>query len=136
MELPPEGVAEIIDIWCDAAPTECRCGDGKAAVDGKMTIAMLARDAAGVVGYYERPGTFSLEFDEDCSRMDAHLAVTRVEYTASGSDKVELRIELAVTRACYRMCSAAMRCCSGRFAELPGTYNVPAYGLVCGDFSL
>ena len=121
MELPPEGVAEIIDIWCDAAPTECRCGDGKAAVDGKMTIAMLARDAAGVVGYYERPGTFSLEFDEDCSRMDAHLAVTRVEYTASGSDKVELRIELAVTRACYRTqsCTAVTAMSADESAGFP-----------------
>ena len=53
--------------------------------------------------------------------MDAHLVVTRVEYTAAGTDKVELRIELAVTRACYRTqsCSAVTAMSADEAAGFP-----------------
>lgn len=100
LELPPEGIAEIVDIWCEATPTAQRCLDGKGYVDGKLMICMLAKDNAGVVSYYERSGNFTLEFDECCQEMSANVQVLQVDYTMAG-DKIELRIEVAVSRRCY-----------------------------------
>lgn len=100
LDLPPEGVAEVVDIWCEAFPSAQRCVDGKSYIDGKLMIAMLAKDNAGVVSYYERTGGFTLEYDEPCQEMTASIQALGAEYTVMGS-KVEIRVELAVCRCCY-----------------------------------
>lgn len=99
-DLPADGVSEIVDVWCEAVPLSQRCEGEKAYVDGRLLISMLARDAGGAVAYYERPADFTLDFDERCDSMTAHLHVTDVEYALVGG-KVELRLELDVTRCCY-----------------------------------
>ncbi len=99
-ELPPDGVSEIVDVWCEASPLAERCEDGRAFVDGRMLISLLARDPGGAMAYYERPADFTLAFDERCDSMDADLQVTQVEYAIVGG-KVELRVELDVARSCY-----------------------------------
>lgn len=100
LELPPEGVADVVDIWCEASPTAQRCVDGKSYIDGRLLICMLARDSGGVVSYYERPGSFTLDFDETCSDMNASIQVLDVAYSLVGG-KVEIRLELGVSRCCY-----------------------------------
>lgn len=99
-ELPPDGVSEIVDVWCEATPLVQRCEEGKAYIDGRLLISMLARDPGGAVAYYERPADFTLEFEERCDSMTADLHVMEVEYAILGG-KVELRLELDVVRCCY-----------------------------------
>ena len=101
LELPPDGVSDIVDIWCEAMPVAERYEDGKAFVDGRLMISMLARDNSGVVSYYERPGNFTLEYDDPCNRMTAHMDVLHVDYSMGGGNQVEIKVELAVTRCCY-----------------------------------
>lgn len=100
LELPPEA-AEVIDLWCEAVPVAERCEAGKACLDGRLTICMLAKDGGGIVSYFERPSDFTLEYDETCSQMTSRLAVLRVDYTMVGGGKAEIKVELAVTRCCY-----------------------------------
>lgn len=84
LELPPEGVSEIVDIWCEASPAAQRCVDGKSYIEGRLLICMLAKDSGGVIAYYERPGNFTLDFDEACSDMTALIQVLDVEYSLVG----------------------------------------------------
>ena len=100
LDMPPDGISEVVDIWCEAAPTAQRCVDGMCYIDGKLMIAMLAKDNTGAVAYYERPANFTLEYDEPCQEMTAAIQVLNVEYSLAG-DRVDIRVEMCVTRCCY-----------------------------------
>ena len=121
LELPPDGVAEIVDIWCEATPVAQRCEDETAYLDGRLLIAMLARDNAGAVAYYERTSDFTLEFDECCTNMTADLTVLHVDYSMAGSKQLEIRVELGVTRCCY----AADSCLAVTTMEADETAGFP-----------
>ncbi len=99
-ELPPDGIADIVDVWCEAIPLTQRCEGEKAYIDGRLLLSMLARDPSGSLAYYERPADFTLEFDERCDQMSAQLCVTQLESAIVGG-QVEIRLELSVTRCCY-----------------------------------
>ena len=101
-DLPPDDIAEIVDLWCDASVIDEKCEAEKATVDGRLMVYMLTRDSAGAVSYYERPVNVMLEYTESCGRMPTTLAVVRVEYTVNSQKQVELRVELAVTRRCWK----------------------------------
>ncbi len=119
-ELPPDGISEIVDIWCEATPLAQRCEEDKAFVDARLLICMLARDPGGAIAYYERPADFTLDFDERCDSMTAALAVRQVEYAIVGG-KVELRVELEVVRSCYKdvSCQAVVGMEADEKAEFP-----------------
>lgn len=101
LELPPDGVASVLDIWSDAALTGERCEGGRSLLDARLTLYMLTRDAAGVVSFYERPLDIKLEYDDDCTDVSSDLAVSRLDYTLTGGGRVELRADLDVTRRCF-----------------------------------
>ncbi len=101
-DLPPDDIAQIVDLWCDASVVDEKCGAEKATVDGRLMVYMLTRDSAGAISYYERPVNVMLEYMENCSRMPTTLCVVRVDYVVNSQKQVELKVELAVTRCCYR----------------------------------
>ena len=109
-DLPPEGIDTIVDVWCDVTPVAERCEEDCAYVDSRLSISMLAKDASGVVSYYERPCDFTLEYDEQCSSMPTNISIHKVDYAMSGSDKLEIRAELGVVRHCYRKDSCMAVC--------------------------
>lgn len=100
MEMPGEGVCEVVDIWGEIASVTDRCEEGTSVVDGRMTLCMLAKDENGTLAYYERPWDFSLSFDNPCSVQQTVLRVCRLDYTQTGA-QIELRAELCV---CRRVC--------------------------------
>lgn len=101
LDMPPDGISEVVDIWCEAMPTAQRCTEDMCYIDGKLMISMLAKDSTGAVAYYERPANFTLEYDDACQEMTASLQVLGVEYNLTG-DRVDIRVEMCVTRCCYR----------------------------------
>ena len=46
---------------CEAAPVATRCEEKGSAVDGRLLVSMLAKDAAGMISYYECPVDFTLD---------------------------------------------------------------------------
>ena len=111
LDLPPDGVSEVVDLWCEAAAVAERCENGKAVVDGRLLIAMLARDSSGIIAYYERTGDFSLEFDEHCDRMPTRLTVIGADANMMGANQMEIKVELAVSRRCM-MSESCQAVCS------------------------
>ncbi|MCI8553820.1 MAG: DUF3794 domain-containing protein [Clostridiales bacterium] len=110
LELPPDGIAEVIDLWCEVSPVADQCGGGRSALDGRMLICMLARDSAGLVTYYERTADFTLDFDDDCDQMASRLTVTDAGCNLTGGNQLEIRVELLVTRCCYAVQSCQAVC--------------------------
>ena len=100
-DLPDEGVAEIIDIWCDAISAAERCENGISNIDGRMMVFLLARDGSGNVSFFERPTDFKLEFKDGCTDFDSDFAVADVDYSMTGSGQLEIRANLDVTRRCF-----------------------------------
>lgn len=109
LDLPGDDVTGIVDIWCEAVPVSEQCADGKTQIMGRLMISMLAKDAAGVTSYYERPSDFTLEFDDDCDRISSDVRVMDVDYSMSGG-QIEIRAELSVTRRCYSVDSFQAVC--------------------------
>ncbi|HIW73538.1 MAG TPA: DUF3794 domain-containing protein [Firmicutes bacterium] len=101
LDLPEDGASQILDIWCEASPVSEACEDGRTVITGRMTISMLAKDAQGLVSYFERPGDFTLEYDDACDTAESDIRVTDVDYSMAGAGKVEIRADLSVTRRCY-----------------------------------
>ena len=100
-DLPAEGVADVIDIWCDAAAMSESCENGRSLINGRLMIYMLAKDEAGIVSFYERPADFNLEYEDNCSSVSADLMTAHVDYSMASPGKVEIRAQLDVTRRCF-----------------------------------
>ncbi len=101
LDLPEDGVASVMDIWCEAVPVSETCEDGKSKLAGRLMISMLAKDAQGIVSYFERPSDFTLEYDDDCNAVASDIRVMDADYSMTGAGKIEIRAELSVTRRCY-----------------------------------
>lgn len=109
-DLPPDDIAGIVDLWGEASVVSERCESDKCMVDGRLMVYMLTRNAAGEVSYYERPVDLPLEYTDDCNRTDTSLCVVRMEYVVNSQKQMELKVELAVTRRCYRTNRCAAVC--------------------------
>lgn len=101
LDLPEDGAAQVMDIWCEAVPVSDSCDDGRTKITGRMTISMLAKDAQGLTSYFERPGDFTLEYDDNCDTVESDIRVMDVDYSMVGTGQVEIRADLSVTRRCY-----------------------------------
>lgn len=100
-DLPSEGVNNIIDIWCEAAPISESCENGATRITGRMMIYMLAKDDSGIVSFYERPADFNLDYDDDCTSVSSDMAVERVDYSLTGAGQVEIRAQMNIVRRCF-----------------------------------
>lgn len=100
-DLPPEGVAEIVDLWCDATPLSDTCEEGRSHIAGRLTIYMLARDGTGILSFYERPADFEFTFEDECNMVSSDMSVINVDYSMAGASQMDIRAELAVARRCY-----------------------------------
>lgn len=100
MEMPGDKDCEVVDMWCEIASVTDRCEEESCAVDGRLTLCMLAKDAAGTLAYYERPWEFTLPFDGAAAEQHTDVCVCRLDYTQTGA-QIELRAELGVCRRLF-----------------------------------
>jgi LysM repeat protein len=99
--LPPDDIAQIVDLWADASVVSQRTEEGVCTVDGRMMIHLLTRDTAGTAAYYERPLDLPLSFRDGADRTEIALTVASVDYAVNAQKQVELTAELSVIRRCY-----------------------------------
>ena len=102
VDLPPDDIAEVLDVWADAPAPTVRREEAVTYVDGRLNMYMLARDKNGQIGYYERTAEYSLPFEDACDRTLAAVTPLRVDYTPAGN-QLEVRVQLEVTRQCIHM---------------------------------
>ncbi len=101
-ELPSEGIRRIHDVRCEVTPTGVRTEGECTYVDGHATVCLLACDADGAMGYFERTVDVSLPFDEVCDHTDAVVCACDTEYRQNG-DRLELKLRITVKRRCYQI---------------------------------
>lgn len=101
LELPSEEVDSVLDIWCDASVIAQRCENDKTIIDGRLIIFMLARDASGIISFYERPSDFVCEYEDAAAAASVDVRVIGVDYS-TGASALDINVELSVTRRCYR----------------------------------
>lgn len=96
LELPPQPLEEIVDVWVCQLSMSGEVVDGKARLTGKMLVSMVVRDTDGMLSYFERPEEYRLEYPCGGNEVYSRATVTDWRYrTADG--KLELQTTLAVT---------------------------------------
>lgn len=101
VDLPAEGSGGVLDVWCEAAVMGARREQEKQETEVRLQVCLLAVDAEGLVGYYERPADLTVELPAEGTEETDTLRVLRTEYTVSPERQLELRVELGVKRLCY-----------------------------------
>lgn len=96
-ELPDDGIAEIVDFWCESLPAVCRAEAGQTAMSGQIQVGLIARDADGMLAYYERPMDYETLLPDACDDMSADIIPLETVCVQSGN-RLELRLQMAVHR--------------------------------------
>lgn len=104
MDLPSEEITGVPDVHCEATVLDTRVEDGRRILEGRLTVGMLASDAEGQIGYYERPLDFTLDMAAEGTEETVTAEVTRTDYTVSAERKLELRVELYIQRLPSEVC--------------------------------
>ncbi len=91
--LPDGGIAEILDVWSEVTTVACNEG----ALEGQLLVQLLARDANGVVSYYERPLDITVPLTGVCDQTAVRATVLDTDHALTG-DRLELRIKLLICR--------------------------------------
>lgn len=89
--LPDSGVVEIPDAWSEVTAVACNNNT----LEGKLLVQILARDANGVISYYERPLDITASLSGACAQTEVSASVLETDYTLAG-DRIELRIKLFI----------------------------------------
>lgn len=96
-ELPPNDIADLVDVWCEPLPATCRAEDDRTVLSGQMLVSMLTRDSEGCVSYFERSAEYEAGLPDNGTCGEVQLVPLEVAYTHSGS-KIDLRVSMAVHR--------------------------------------
>ncbi len=96
-ELPDGNIAEIVDLWCEPMPAECRGENGQTVMTGQMSVGMVTRDTDGVLAYYERTVDYETALPDECERVSAEIVPLETVYTQNGT-RLEIRMQAAVHR--------------------------------------
>ena len=105
IEFQNEEVSSVADIWCDVKVGSTSASNGKITVNGTVTVALIAYDGDMIPFVCEKPIDFeySCSTDENCDiRFIPQISVNSANYTLTGGDGAEIRIELCVCGSVYR----------------------------------
>ena len=103
------GVSEICDVWCGEVSFKTSFCDGEPLIEGKACVCVLYRDENGIVNYAEREVEFKHEIQvkEKCdqAKLEVTLEVISIDFTISGRDGVDVRIEIEIAGAVVSVCN-------------------------------
>ncbi len=109
-DLPPEEIAGIVDLWGEIEILSTDCKEGKCRIAGRLNIYLLTRNNNGEISYFERPVDVEWEYADSCDRIEEEVCITRLDYVVNAQKQVELKVQLAVNRRCYRVCQLMAVC--------------------------
>ncbi len=93
LSLPDSGIQEILDVWSEVVTVSCQDGS----LQGQLLVQLIARDANGIVAYYERPLDINVSLNNVCDQTAVSADVLDTECVLTG-ERAELRILLLVCR--------------------------------------
>lgn len=101
LEFSPDMINSVADLWCDSEIKGVRSEGKQLVINGTVQICFLAYDPQNIPIYLERPVDFEYRYDMDCQpsnmKCDPHIEAVASSYTLIGSDRIDVRVELAVS---------------------------------------
>ncbi len=98
-------ISAVYDIWVTANVDSVRFEGDCMMLNGTAVSNILAREESGMPVFYEKPIPFEYSFKIPIEgknlKADPKVSVTDVNYTISGSDKMEIGLKMAVNAAVY-----------------------------------
>lgn len=96
----PEGLARILDLWCELEGVSTRLGEGALLVVMKLKICMFAATEDGA-GYFDRAGEFEyaipLEETVEEPIFTPAVGILSTAYSITPAEKIEVRVELSIS---------------------------------------
>lgn len=101
LEFSENSFGKVIDVWCENKIGQTKIVDKTLMISGTALICLLSYDKDGAAQYYERGVDFeySHKIDSEFDNLISEAGIETVScaYTILGDDKLEAKIELAVT---------------------------------------
>ncbi|HHW46619.1 MAG TPA: DUF3794 domain-containing protein [Clostridiales bacterium] len=101
LEFSPDTISSVADLWCDSEINGVRAEGKQLIINGTVHICFLAYDPQNIPIYLERPVDFEYRYDMDTEvsdmRCDPHIEAVASSYTLIGNDRIDVRVELAVS---------------------------------------
>lgn len=98
-------VSGIGDMWAEIKGENTKIEDGCLTVSGMATVGIIAFDENGVPAFFEKPVDFSYSYklpvSSDDLKAEPKISILSVNYTMSGGNDIEVRLEMALTAAVY-----------------------------------
>ena len=105
VDLPADGISGITDIWCEIKNESARADGECLIVSGTAAVGIIAADGSGTLSYFEKPIDFEYNFklpvSGDCSGAEPSVSVISANYTLTGDNTMEIRLEMAVNTTVY-----------------------------------
>lgn len=104
-EFEQGAIASISDLWCEAQVGFVGMVGNDFTVRGTAQVGLLVCDTEGVPAYYEKVLEYEYKRPMDCALegmvCDPDVEVWSVNYTLTGENCIEIRVELGVTAGIY-----------------------------------
>ena len=103
----PEGVSEVLDVWCDVEAMNWKQNQESLVVTLRMTVCMFARTENGEgVSYFEQANDLVQNIPVACPDngkiiFEPNAHVISCGYSLSGEDKIEIRCEINLRGCIY-----------------------------------
>lgn len=105
VEIPANGIVNIIDTWCDVVSSSVTPAENRLDFSGRVNVCMLVINSEQKPEYLERmlDYSFSKEYPESTEGLvcTPNVDVVTSNYRLSGMDGIELRVELKLSAAVY-----------------------------------
>ncbi len=105
LELPDGSFGNVLDMWCEAKPSNVKFQNNAFNVIGSVLICLLLMDSEGKPQYYERAidYEFNKPFDSVNSNLSANaeIDITSSVYTIKDTTRIEVCVEMFVCGSIY-----------------------------------
>lgn len=104
-DFPSGTVDTVSDMWCEAHTDLVKFCDNKMRVCGTVTAYIIATDCEGVPVFLEKTVNFEYEHAINTDgelKCAPKISVISANYTLSGENNVEIRVELNICAAIYK----------------------------------
>lgn len=107
IQITENSVAAVSDIWCDTKIDNVTFCEKNLTVNGKITIYIIAQNDDGLPLFYENAIDFEYKraVNSACDNFKCtpKISVAECGYTLSGSDNIEIRVDLNINAAVYEL---------------------------------
>lgn len=97
----PQGVSEILSVWCEAQPLEIQNAESGRLLSGRLSVHLLAKDGEGQVQYFERTADFSQPISAVGSSEKDGMQVVSTEVFSETEGQMTVKATICLCRRVF-----------------------------------